>query len=112
MAIMKTVHVQKRDRASTFRRGPSRIAKRTSGHSPTLDTVKMVEEVIKSDKVFSSKNLLWRNLPRQVQYPTFVKILDYLEQSNKIIYDKEGTIVWTFVDSPAARRSLEESTPL
>ena len=112
MVVMKTVHAQKRDRANTFSRGPSRIAKLTSGHSPTLDTIKMVEGVIKSDKTFSSKNLLWRSLPRQVQYPTFVKILDYLEQSNKIIYDKEGTIVWTFVDSPAAKRSLEESTPL
>jgi hypothetical protein len=82
-----------------------------SGHSPTLDTIKMVEEVIKSDKAFSSKNSLWRSLPRQVQYPTFVKILDYLEQSNKIVYDK-GIIVWTFVDSPAAKRSLEESALL
>lgn len=77
-----------------------------------MDTIKMVEEVIKSDKAFSSRNLLWRSLPRQVQYPTFVKILEYLEQSNKIIYDKEGTIVWTFVYSPAARRSIKESTPL
>jgi hypothetical protein len=79
---------------------------------PRLDTIQMVEKAIKDDKVFYSKNQLWRSLPKQVQYPTFVKILDYLEQSNKIMYEKDGTIVWTFVDSAAAKRSLGESTPL
>jgi hypothetical protein len=91
------------------------VVKRThkaAGHMPRLDTIQMVEKAIKGDRVFSSKNQLWRSLPKQVQYPTFLKILDYLEQSNKIIYEKDGTIVWTFVDSAAARKSLRESTPL
>jgi hypothetical protein len=86
--------------------------RKTAGHMPRLDTIQMVEKTIKDDKVFYSKNSLWRKLPKQVQYPTFVKILDYLEQSNKIMYEKDGTIVWTFVDSAAARKSLKESTPL
>jgi len=72
----------------------------------------MVEKAIKNDKKFYSKNQLWRSLPKQVQYPTFVKILDYLEESNKIMYEKDGTIIWTFADSAAARKSLKESTPL
>ncbi|MEW5839968.1 MAG: hypothetical protein AB1753_03100 [Thermoproteota archaeon] len=73
----------------------------------------MVEQVIRSkDRVFTSKNQLWRSLPKQVQYPTFLTILDYLESSNKIIYEKDSTIVWTFVDTPAAEKSLKESTPL
>jgi hypothetical protein len=38
-------------------------------------------------------------------------ILDYLEDSNKIMYVKDGSIVWTFVDTPKARKSLKESTP-
>ena len=29
-------------------------------------------------------------------YQTFQKILDYLEYSNKIAYDKEGKIGWIF----------------
>lgn len=86
--------------------------KSSTRHMPRLDTIQMVEQAIKGDKTFSSKNLLWRSLPKQVQYPTFLTILDYLEQSNKIIYEKDGTIVWTFVDSAAARKSLKESTPL
>ena len=39
-------------------------------------------------------------------------ILGYLEDSNKITYVKDGGIVWTFVDTPKARKSLKESTPL
>lgn len=87
-------------------------ARKSSGHMPRLDTIQMVERTIKNDKRFYSKNQLWRSLPKQVQYPTFVKILDYLEESNKIMYEKDGTIIWTFADSAAARKSLMESTPL
>ena len=87
-------------------------SKAATKHMPRLDTIQMVEQAIKSDKTFSSKNQLWRSLPKQVQYPTLLTILDYLEQSNKIMYEKDGTIVWTFVDSAAARKSLRESTPL
>lgn len=81
-------------------------------HMPTLGTIKMVEEALKSDKTFSSKNKLWRSLPKQIQYPTFTKILDYLEESNKIIFEKDGSIAWTFVDTKTARKSLKESTLL
>ncbi|NWG36571.1 hypothetical protein [Nitrososphaera sp.] len=93
-------------------RSISRPARKSSGHTPRLDTIQMVEKAIKNDKKFYSKNQLWRSLPKQVQYPTFVKILDYLEESNKIMYEKDGTIIWTFADSAAARKSLKESTPL
>ena len=79
---------------------------------PTLDTIKMVEDALKSDITFATKNQLWRSLPKQVQYPTFMTILDYLEDSNKIMYVKDGSIVRTFVDTPIARKSLKESTPL
>lgn len=93
-------------------RSVSKPSRKSSGHMPRLDTIQMVEKAIKNDKVFYSKNSLWRKLPKQVQYPTFVKILDYLEESNKIMYEKDGTIIWTFADSAAARKSLKESTPL
>jgi hypothetical protein len=96
---------------SVSKRTPARN-KKASGHMPRLDTIQMVEKAIKNEKMFHSKNSLWRSLPKQVQYPTFVKILDYLEQSNKIMYEKDGSIVWIFADSAAARKSLRESTPL
>ncbi len=49
---------------------------------------------------------------KQVQYPTFKKILDYLESSNKIMYDKDGAIVWIFADNPKLKKLLRETTRL
>jgi hypothetical protein len=77
---------------------------------PRLDTIQMVEKTLHKEKSFSSKNQLWRKLPKQVQYPTFVKILDYLEESNKITYDKNGSIVWIFADNAKLRKLVKEAT--
>jgi len=79
---------------------------------PRLDTIEMVEELISDKKEFSSKNRLWRALPKQVQYPTLLTILKYLERSNKIMYDKEGSILWIFADNPKLKKLHKESTLL
>ena len=84
----------------------------TVTHMPRLDTIKMVESALKKQKKYMTKNQLWRALPKQVQYPTFKKILDYLEESNKIIYDKDGTIVWVFADNAKLKRLLRQSVVL
>jgi hypothetical protein len=84
----------------------------TVTHMPRLDTIKMVESTLKKQKRYLTKNQLWRALPKQVQYPTFKKILDYLEESNKIIYDKDGTIVWVFADNAKLKRLLRQSAAL
>lgn len=67
-----------------------------SGHQPRLDTVIMVEETIQNHSGACGKFQLWRKLPKSVMYQTYLKILDYLEYSNKIAYDKEGKIGWIF----------------
>ncbi len=85
---------------------------RTTSHMPRLDTIEMVEELISDKKEFSSKNRLWRSLPKQVQYKTFTTILDYLERSNKIMYDKKGAILWIFADNPKLKNLHRESTIL
>ena len=87
-------------------------SKTVSSHMPRLDTIQMVEEIISDKKEFSSKNRLWRALPKQVQYPTLLTILNYLEKSNKIMYDKEGAILWIFADSPKLKKLHRESTVL
>ena len=80
--------------------------------NPTLDTVKMIEQTISKMAQYPSKNKLWRTLPRQVQYQTFKTVLDYLEESNKIMYDKDGTIIWIFVDNPKLKRLKDTSKSL
>lgn len=80
--------------------------------NPTLDTIRMVEQTLSKMQDYPTKNKLWRALPRQVQYPTFKAILDYLEESNKIIYDKDGTIVWIVADNSKLKKLLKHSRPL
>ena len=79
---------------------------------PRLDTIEMVEEAISDKKEFRSKNRLWRALPKQVQYPTLLTILNYLEKSNKIMYDKKGAILWIFADNPKIKKLHRKSTIL
>ncbi|MFZ1077144.1 MAG: hypothetical protein WAN47_06920 [Nitrosotalea sp.] len=93
------------------KKGSGKHRSRTT-HMPRLDTVEMVEETISDKKEFSSKNRLWRTLPRQVQYPTLLTILNYLEKSNKIMYDKKGAILWIFADNPKLKKMHRESTVL
>ena len=87
-------------------------ANRSRTSNPTLDTIKMVEQALSKESQYTSKNRLWRTLPRQVQYPTFKAVLDYLEESNKIMYDKDGTIIWTFVESPKLKKLLKSCKSL
>ncbi len=73
-------------------------------HSPTLESVFMVEETIQKYSQEFGKYQLWKKLPKKMMYQTFQVILDYLEQSGKIIIDKEGCIIWTF--NPARIKRL------
>ena len=62
--------------------------------SPTLDTVLMVEKTIEENSGEYKRTELWKNLPRKVMWQTFLVILDYLENINKIAFDKEGKIAY------------------
>jgi outer membrane lipoprotein-sorting protein len=62
-------------------------------HYPRLDTVLMVEEAIKSSGEYPSKRSLWLSLPKKVMYQTFNLILEYLEESGKIVI-KDGKVIW------------------
>ena len=64
-------------------------------HYPQLDTILMVEEVIQKMD-YPKKTELWKALTKKVMYQTFCMIIDYLEQSGKIMIDKDKSIVWTW----------------
>lgn len=80
--------------------------------NPTLGTIRMVEETLIGMKEYPSKNKLWRQLPRQVQYPIFKEILKYLEESNKIVTDDSGAIIWVFSDGQRLKELRENSKKL
>ena len=65
-------------------------------HYPQLDTILMVEDTIKNLELYPRKMELWRALPKRVMYQTFSLIIDYLEESGKILVDKDGRIVWVW----------------
>ena len=65
-------------------------------HSPTLGSVIMVEKILKKHSQEYGKYQLWRKLPKKMMYQTFLLILDYLEESGKIIIDKDGCVIWTY----------------
>ncbi|MBI5148145.1 hypothetical protein HZA33_00515 [Candidatus Pacearchaeota archaeon] len=65
-------------------------------HSPTLESVIMVEKTIQDYSQECGKYQLWKKLPKKMMYQTFIVILNYLEQSGKIIIDKDGCIIWTY----------------
>ena len=76
-------------------------------HSPTLETQLMVERCIQEAGSFPSRRALRRALPRQVEYPTLVSVLTYLEASNKILLSEGGSVVWVFTDNPKLLQLLQ-----
>lgn len=52
-------------------------------HSPTLDSILMVEKTINKYKELGIYQL-WKKLPRKMMYQTLQSIIKYLEKSGKI----------------------------
>jgi len=77
-------------------------------HEPQLDTILMVERAIKDSDDHPTKTELWRSLPKKVQYQTFNRILEYLEASNKIIFNGK-TITWITADNPKLKKLFQTS---
>ena len=81
-------------------------------HWPTLNTVIMVENVLKNvDESVISIAELKRKLPRQVNHNTLMLILRYLEESNKILVTLKG-ITWIHNTNPNLRKVISEGLVL
>lgn len=81
-------------------------------HSPTLNTVLMVEDTLKNmDESVISIPELKRKLPRQVNHNTLKIILEYLEESNKIAVSIKG-ITWIHNTDHNLRRAINKGLEL
>jgi hypothetical protein len=67
-------------------------------HYPKLDSILMVEKVIQDSEDHPTRMELWKSLPKQMQYQTFKLILEYLENSNKIMF-QEDKVIWIFANN-------------
>ena len=63
-------------------------------HSPRLSTVLMIEATLKDAGEVISVAELKRRLPKKVMHQTVLLILDYLQESGKILIGTKG-VVWT-----------------
>lgn len=77
-------------------------------HYPKLDSILMVEKTIQESEDYPTRMELWRSLPKQMQYQTFKLILDYLEKSNKIMFE-EDKIIWIFSNNKKLNKLIQES---
>ena len=88
------------------------IEKNKLEHSPTLNTVLMVENTLKNiDESVITIPELKRRLPKQINHNTLKIILEYLEESNKIAVTIRG-ITWIHNTNPRLRKAIKEGLEL
>ena len=81
-------------------------------HSPTLNTVLMVEDILKTiDESVITIPELKQRLPRQVNHNTLIVILGYLEESGKIAVTLKG-ITWIRNPNPNLRKAIAKGLEL
>lgn len=81
------------------------------GHSPTLNTVLMVEETLKDAGEVITAAELKRKLPKKIMHQTLVTILDYLQISGKIIIGTKG-ILWIYADKKELSELINRGTEI
>jgi hypothetical protein len=81
-------------------------------HSPTLNTVIMVENTLQGmdDSVVKVADLK-KALPKQVNHSTLMNILEYLEESNKIAVGVRG-VTWIYNRDPKLRDATSRGLEL
>jgi len=81
-------------------------------HSPTLNTVLMVEHTLENaDESILTIAQLKRLLPKQINHTTLIIILTYLEASNKIAVSLKG-ITWIHNTNPRLRKAISKGLEL
>jgi S-adenosylmethionine:tRNA-ribosyltransferase-isomerase (queuine synthetase) len=68
----------------------------------------MVEKAILDADEYPTRMSLYRSLPRQMQYQTFKRILDYLEASGKIAFNDEK-IIYTGINNQKLEAMIKSS---
>lgn len=78
-------------------------------HSPTLNTVLMVEETLKNTGQVMTLAELKRRLPKKVMHQTLLQILDYLQVSGKILIGTKG-MLWVFTERKELDALIQRGT--
>jgi len=71
----------------------------------------MVEKAIQKSREYPTRMELWKSLPKKMQYQTFKLILEYLEKSNKIMFDNDK-IIWIFPNNKKLNTLIQEAVSI
>ena len=80
-------------------------------HSPTLNTIFMVEKTLKDKGELITVAELKKELPKQVMHQTLLQILDYLQLSGKILIGTKG-ILWVFAERKELNELIKKGTEI
>ena len=80
-------------------------------HYPNLKTVLMVENVLKEANQLLSREQLKKKLHTKIMHQTLNVILEYLEDSGKILDGRKG-ILWIYNPSSKLDKAIREGTEL
>jgi hypothetical protein len=80
-------------------------------HSPTLNTIFMVEGTLKNSGELMTLAELKKKLPRKVMHQTLLQILDYLQISGKIIIGTKG-MLWIFTEKEELNKLVKRGTAI
>lgn len=80
-------------------------------HSPTLNTILMVESIIKNAGEVISVAEVKRRLPKKVMHQTLLKVLDYLQYSGKILIGTKG-VLWIFTERKELEAMIKRGTEI
>ena len=83
-------------------------SKEKFSHSPTLNTILMVEETLKNGDLVNLAQLKKR-LPKKVMHETLLQILDYLQLGGKIIIGTKG-ILWIYTERKELNELIKRGT--
>ena len=80
-------------------------------HSPTLNTILMVEKTLRDSGELMTFAELKRKVPKQTMHQTLINVLDYLQLSGKIVIGTKG-IVWVFTERKELNELMKRGTEI
>ncbi len=78
----------------------------------SLEIEAIIVDEIKNSKDYPTVTDLWERLSEKIELTDFYVILRRLEDDDKIMKDKDGSIIWVYPDNSRIKRMLKESEPL
>ncbi len=69
---------------------------KSTGRSPRLDTILMVEKALFEHKSGKTVTQIWKLLPKKTMWTTYTTIISYLEYLGKIRIGDDNTVAWTW----------------